>query len=538
MLKYKFECGCTFPLEKEREGKLPLLDMHPDNFPINCPAVWKLFGEGRTKGIFQLESQLGTTWSKKLKPENIEHLGALVAILRPGVLKCISEETGSSLTKQYCDRKNGLEEITYKYPILEPILRKTYGVMIYQEQMLKIAEAFADFDLLEQDQLRKAAGKKSMELMAKMGIIFVEKAVKKGILTKEQAEVVFDDIKKSGRYLFNKSHAISYAVKAYKTAYEKAHVAGWFFSSWLKNAHGDSNPREEIMELVQDSKQFPIKVETPDVLSLASTLSSDGEVIKFGLSDARDVGEKQVQLLIKAINDLDKPIEELTWEDFLYFAADNPNSKAMKSWICCGAFKWTGLARNRLLKEYEGWVDLTDKEKEWVRINAKDVKFNEALKLVGRIRKEGGGCHTAARAVIVNSMALMLDSQNSLNEDHPNQIVDMEEYYLGVPISCSRMDSVDNSMANTTCAEFLAGKAGNMYLAVEVKGCRSFKTKKGDEMAFASVADETGNMPDVCIFPKVWSSIKSLFKEKNTVLIQGIRDKEKDSFILNKAFQL
>lgn len=208
---FEFPCGCKFPIDESR----PSVHGHgaiiydPRRAPLNCPATWELIGTGRTKGVFQLESQLGRSWAKRLKPgipdldQGIEQLSALVAILRPGTLKAIDTD-GVSMTERYCRRKNMEEEVTYTIPALKDSLDSTYGVNIYQEQSMDMARRIAAFNLQEADMLRKAIGKKDTESMAKTRKMFLEKAHIAGIVTDEEANAIFDNIQKSQRYAFNK----------------------------------------------------------------------------------------------------------------------------------------------------------------------------------------------------------------------------------------------------------------------------------------------------------------------------------------------
>lgn len=168
----------------------------------NDKNTWKLFAEGRTKGIFQLESNLGKSWSKKLAPNNLEELSALIAIIRPGTLKSMLD--GKSMTQHYVDRKHGREEVTYLHSALEDILKPTFGVLVYQEQSMRIAEKIAGFNLQEADVLRKAIGKKKADLMNEVKKSFIAGAERVGIVSKEEAEQIFGWIEKSSRYAFNK----------------------------------------------------------------------------------------------------------------------------------------------------------------------------------------------------------------------------------------------------------------------------------------------------------------------------------------------
>ena len=212
----EFSCGCKFPLIDDR------IDFNPDieSLPLDCVKTWDIISRGNTKGCFQLESRLGQSLAKRTKPRNIDELAALVSIMRPGCMEAMVE--GKSLTNHYIDRKHAKEPVDYFHPSLEEILKETYGILVFQEQSMQIAQKIADFDLQEADILRKAIGKKKTDMMAQVKKSFIKKAQSKALVTKEQAEEIFSWIEKSQRYSFNKSHAVSYAINAYLSAYAKS----------------------------------------------------------------------------------------------------------------------------------------------------------------------------------------------------------------------------------------------------------------------------------------------------------------------------
>ena len=260
-MKAKFPCGCEF--DTKHSNGLSLINFDTDKISFSCSKTWDLISDGNTKGVFQLESRLGQSMAKKLKPENIEQLSALISIMRPGCLEAIRD--GKSVSNHYIDKKNGLESIDYFHPSLEPILKNTYGEMVYQEQAMEITKTIAGFDLQEADMLRKAIGKKKPEEMAKVKNRFILGSQNVGILNPEQAEELFSWIEKSQRYSFNKSHAISYAINAYLSAYTKAHFPKVFFASYLRFAKDKIDPQAEIKELVQNANEMDITIHTPDI---------------------------------------------------------------------------------------------------------------------------------------------------------------------------------------------------------------------------------------------------------------------------------
>ncbi len=206
---YKFPCGCTFKINndviKEADG-LPSLDI--DFYDLrDCSETWKLIDTGHTKGIFQLEKQLGQEWAKRVLPQSIDELAALISIIRPGTLQSMVD--GKSMTACFADRKAGKEEIVYFYDVLEPILKETYGILVYQEQSIRIAKDLAGFSLQEADQLRKAVGKKDAALMTKTEKLFLDKAKDTKIINEEASKNIFGWIRESNRYAFNKCWSVN-----------------------------------------------------------------------------------------------------------------------------------------------------------------------------------------------------------------------------------------------------------------------------------------------------------------------------------------
>lgn len=204
-MKYKFSCGCEIDqlndIIKEEDG-LPSLQINYNKLRLDCPLAWKVFADGKTIGVFQLEKSLGQNWSKRLKPIDIEELAALVSLLRPGCLKAIVD--GKSMTQHYVDRKHFLEDVVYIDNAIEEILKPTQGVLVFQEQSMAIATMIAGFDLQQADNLRKAIGKKKADLMAKVKGEFLDGIEKTGIVSKEKGDEIFAAIEKSNRYAFNK----------------------------------------------------------------------------------------------------------------------------------------------------------------------------------------------------------------------------------------------------------------------------------------------------------------------------------------------
>lgn len=546
---YTFPCGCEFPLLEETtpEGVVPFVDIDIETVRDDCPATWALLGRGLTKGVFQLESSLGRTWTKKLRPDNMEHIAALGAILRPGALKAFDQD-GVSATQHYCLRKNGEEEVKGYHPAIDPILATTNYVLVYQEQAMAIAQAVAGFSLQDADVLRKAIGKKLPEVMAKCKTMFIEGAKKAAILSEAQAEEVFGWIEKSQRYSFNKSHSVCYGVTGYQSAYIKAHNPVAFFTAWLLHAKGKSNGLEEINELVSEAKLFDISVEVPDLRFPETHFSTDRKVIRFGFGDIKGIGDAQIIKVRDALaagrEALGKPVGDWSWLEFLVHVSDLMSASVVSRLIQVGALRYMKVGRQDMLHQYTHWTSVTKPEKAWVRAEYKgcEATLPEILRSLGRPKKEGGGCSNKNRVAIVRSLADLIENPPTAIADTPHWVAWTEEQLLGTSITCSKIDACDISAVNTSCKEFLAGKTGYLMFGAVVKLVREVRTKKGKSagkhMAFMSLDDGSCCLGDVVCFPDVWQEAKSMLFEGNTVILHGERDQKSESqLVVKKVWQ-
>jgi DNA polymerase-3 subunit alpha len=556
---YQFPCGCRWPVvgRFEREREMPMIMMDLRKLPW-CDATWDLLGRGDTKGVFQLESNLGRTWSKKLKPVSPEHLSALVALIRPGCLQA-KDDAGISMTEHYVLRANGAEPTEPLHPAVDPLLSKTYNIITYQEQMMKLGVQVAGFDLIMKDRIRKAVGKKDQKELSEVGRLFLDGVKTQGIIPVELGETLWEWIKASGRYAFNKAHSQSYGNTGYRSAYLKAHDPVAFFVSWLGNADLDSDPLQEIYELVNDAKLRNIEVMTPDLRSLNKDVSSDGTDIFMGLVDVKGIGDKQVIVLQEAIRQeeqsLGKPVAEWAWYEFLIRTDKIANTGTINKLIQVGAMRCFNMPRKRMLEEFSTWNELTKNEKQWVVERQDLTDLLSALKALSlpKYRKPKkksdpepvgpfGGCHDVRRERAVQSHVSMLEKPPTPLIDTPLWISYVEEELLGVSITCSKVESCDLGDVNTTVKEFIDGKKGFMVLGVEVRDIREVKVRKGQsagrKMAFLAVSDSTGQVDNLTVFSDAYDQYKELLRPGNTVLIQGEKDEKKDSLILKKAFQL
>lgn len=516
----------------------------------NDKQTWKLFAEGKTKGIFQLESNLGKSWSKKLQPTNIEELCALISIIRPGTLKAYVD--GKSMTQHYVDRKHGKEDVVYFHSSLEDILKPTYGVLIYQEQSMRIAQKVAGFNLQEADTLRKAIGKKKADLMNEVKKAFIEGSVRVGMVTKEEAEQIFEWIEKSSRYSFNKSHGVSYAVCSYLSAYHKAHFPKEFFLSYLYHANEKQDPHKEIYELISEAKLFDIDVKAPNLTNYSTKFNIKGNTIFFGVKDIKSLtgntGDKIVDHIKEVESELNKKITSFTWLEILLFLSPKINSISFKALASIGFFKGFAdiITRNKILYDYDIFKGLTNSEKNWLIDHYPSKRwttFIDALKDLAPTKKEGGGTSKIDRKQIIeNEIQLLIDPPYNL-EDDPSWVIDQETKFLGCPVSLSKVETSDTSAANTTCKEIINGKRGkDLCIVANIQRMSDYKITKGESkgqlMSFLTIEDDTCSLDSVIVFPTVKEKYKYILYEGNNLIFCGTVAGKDDSFIVNAIHEI
>jgi len=264
-----------------------------DSVPLDDEKTYELFGNGQTVAVFQFESPGMRDYLKKLKPTCIDDLVAMNALYRPGPMGMIDD---------FIARKHGRASIEYLHPKLEPILKDTYGICVYQEQVMKMASEIAGFSLAEADLMRRAMGKKDKELMKKQKQQFIEGAVKKGI-GRRVAGDIFDMIDKFASYGFNRAHSLAYSILAYQTAYLKAHYTAEFMAATLSSEIGNT---DRIVLLIDDCRKMGIDVLPPDVNESGVHFVVTPKGIRFGMAAIKNVGVNAVEEIIRARNEKGK----------------------------------------------------------------------------------------------------------------------------------------------------------------------------------------------------------------------------------------
>ena len=309
------------------------VDLDIDEIQTNDGATYALLRSGKTTGVFQLESSGMRDLAKRIGLESLEEVCALIALYRPGPMQ---------LKDLYIENKHKPEQITYDHPLLEPILKETYGIALYQEQVMEMARAIAGFTLGQADILRRAMGKKKPELMAEQKAHFLEGAQKQGIDAKT-AETLFNKVEQFAGYGFNKSHSMAYAFVAYQTAYLKANYPVEFMAALLTS---ESRNLDKVGIYIADCRQLGIEVLPPDVNKSYAWFSVEGDAIRFGMAAIKNVGENPVKAIVEE-REKNGPFRDIF--DFCNrMDTRNINRRVIESLNKAGAFVNTGWNRRQV----------------------------------------------------------------------------------------------------------------------------------------------------------------------------------------------
>ena len=315
-----------------------------DNIELNDEKTYNLFSEGKMTGVFQLESRVAQSVSRSLNPKRFEDIVALVALIRPGPL-------GAGMHNEFTDRANSRKDIEYLHPDLETILNETYGVILYQEQVMQIAEKIAGFDLQEADNLRVAMGKKIPQVMEEQRKKFTEGAVKNGY-SEQFAIEIFDQIAYFAGYGFNKSHSVPYALLAYQTAYLKANYPAEYIAASLTAVKRD---KDRTAIFLSEAREMGVKVSTPDINKSESDFIVNNDEILFGLSAVRNVGDITSD---KIVLERDTNGKFETIEDFLSrIDSRSLNKRGIEALAQGGGFDYFGYPRKGVFNAIPDLID-------------------------------------------------------------------------------------------------------------------------------------------------------------------------------------
>jgi len=506
------------------------------NVPLNDAATWAMIDEGRTKGCFQIESHLGRTWAKELKPNAIEDMAALVAIIRPGTLLAKSED-GRSMTKVFCDRKNGLEELSPEDPLNG--VNETFNVIIYQETILRIAIELAGFNSADAIKLMKSVGKKDAKLLFSLEDKFLKGCHATGRISDASAKHIFEQIKKSARYAFNKSHSVGYSYPAYWSAYIKCHHPLRFYMEWMRCASHKLDPHLEMKQLVMSAKIDGINIVPPSVKYLEADFFIKDDSVHFGLNNVKSVSEKELEKLFSQIKEKGG-VDACTPEIFVLDIFHEVNKRTVESLIDVGAFDYTKCSRSKYKYYFECVRDLTDKEREYLiaRIphTTKPMKLSDRIRNAARPKKDNGAAANTARIAKMKAIADRLDNPGRELHDIPSVIAARETQLTGTTLSASHLDEcMAAGMADASCADFVNGKKGKYSLIVEIKEVKKHIIKSsGKEMAFLVVADDSCEIENVVCFADKFEMYSDILFQGNNVAIFG-EVSSKGSFAIERV---
>lgn len=520
----------------------------PDKYfaPWDCQKTYQLLAQGRNKGVFQLESPLGKSWCKRMKPKNQEELCALVSLIRPAVLEI-------GMADDYLKNRQDPENIMYIHQDLEPIMEQTYGCQVYQEQMIRMVQDLAGWNLAEADALRKAVGKKIPEKLAAMKDKFRD-GVKATTGNEKLADELWGWIEKGAEYGFNKSHAMCYGgYLGYITAYMKVHYPAKFILALLKFSKDEADSHTEIMELFYDGKLFGVNLLPPSIDKGNEDFELHGQDIFFGLSHIKHIGDSTIYSL--------KKLGQISWDRVLLDGGFKIKKDVLEALILSGAFDCFGLTRKNMTEQNEFLSELTDKEAPIFRT------FITGGELTKTTKKNGEQKFTASKAssfeeAVANFESFIVNENESMklinarravtisalcagfsnaykpgSEYGPREKAGYETYYLSVPLTCSEVDiyAGDGRQTHTLLeAENEFDKVGVSIIAL-VNRVHSRKDRNGRMMAFLGLQDRTFQM-DTVMFSQAWFTYGTLVKPGKILLIDAY--KNKGGLIVNRVYEL
>lgn len=477
-------------LKKVETSRGEILDL--STVPLTDPKTYELLRSGDTPGIFQLESSGMKDLVVRLAPERFEDLVALLALYRPGPLK-------SGMVDDFIKRKQGKVSISYDVPELEQILRETYGVIVYQEQVMKIATKLASFSLAQADILRRAMGKKNAEEMAMQKKHFIEGAQKNRIPVKK-SERLFDLMAKFAEYGFNKSHSAAYAIIAFQTAYLKVHYPVEFMAALLSSEMGNS---DKILLYLGECREKKIDVLPPDVNESSQDFTVGSGKIRFGLAAVKNVGLAAIQSILAA---REEKGNFTSLADFcLKVDLRKVNKRVIESLIKCGAFDTLGFSRAQLLAGLE-----------------------EAMEWAQGLERERSNHQIGMMFGSPNSPARKMEPRLPEIPEWPeNQRLASEKETLGFYLTGHPLSSYGHLLQRFTTMDTVrvqeCADGQEVILCGLVNSMKEINTKKGDRMAFVTLED-LGGMVEVIVFSELYKNSSLLLKGEDPVVIKGKAD--------------
>ncbi len=449
--------------------------------------TFKMISAGKTIGVFQLESSGITEMVTRLKPSCFEDIVAILALYRPGPLD-------AGMVDHYINRKHGREKVSYLHPILEPLLKNTYGIILYQEQIMAIARDMGGYSLGQADMLRRAMGKKKPEEMRKHRKTFLEGALKRKVPEKVANEV-FDQMETFARYGFNRSHSVAYALISYQTAYLKAHYPAYFMAALMTLEMGDT---DKTLKNINECRTMDIQVLPPDVNKEGVGFHVNNNKILFGLAAIKGVGQKAVEGLIK---ERDENGDFKSLLDFCNRLEPGlVNRRLLENFIKAGAFDWTGIARAELLERIE-----------------------DVLKQAQRIKASAASNQIDMFAPSPEEQTVENIGNREMLPEWPSSIrLAHEKDALGFYLSGHPLEKFANELKQFGAIPIDALETLSDGAKVNVAGVVSLlklkNTKKGDRYATFLLEDLLGTI-EVIVWPDVYRKVHEVLASEDPIVL-------------------
>lgn len=492
----------TIQMIKKRHG----IDIDINNIPLDDKKTYKMLTKGETAGVFQLESSGMKKLVRDLKPSVFEDLGALVALFRPGPLE-------SGMVTDFVERKHGRQKITYAHPLLEPILKDTYGTIVYQEQIMQIFQTLAGYSLGGADMVRRMMGKKKVDEMAKQKSVFIEGAGKNGMSSKDATEL-FEQIEKFAEYCFNRSHSAAYAFVAYQTAYLKSHYKVEYLSALLSSVAGD---QDKTQAYIEEALKYGIKVLPPDINKSYAEFTPDDNNIRFGLASIKQVGEIVVEAIIQE-REKNGPFESI-YDFCTRVDSKCSNKRVLEGLIKAGAFSNIEKSRKQLLDNLEYIVATANKESQ---------------------AKELGQCSLFDGA---DCGAPKFQLGGSDEEFDDKQVQSFEKEFLGFYVTSHPLSSIRDKLPFlmthkiSDIAEVPTDKM--VTICGLITSVKQIPTKKDPTkfIKFVTIEDLSGKIEVVC-FNKIIQQFDEYLQSEQKVILSGKvsrRDEESVSILADSV---
>lgn len=449
--------------------------------PLHDELTFQLLQQGDTTGVFQLESAGMRQALKQINPTKFEDVVAVNALFRPGPMESIP---------LYAKRKAGQAPVTYEHPVLEPILKETYGIIVYQEQIMQIASKMAGFTFGEADLLRRAVSKKNREVLQSERVHFVQKAILQGH-SDQSATAVYDLIVRFADYGFPKSHAVAYSVISFQMAYLKAHFPVAFYSALLSIATGN---QVKINELMMEMRQKDMAILAPSIFSSQRFFTVESGGIRFGLQAIKGVPHNFIQKLLQQRKE-----RESRWEDIFELASDLSavyfTRKNVEPLIKAGALDEFGYDRSTLLSTLDA-----------------AVKYAELISPTEEADLFGGDASHFGKSKHIKSEPLPIMEKLQFEKEVLGQ-------YFSEHPTVSKKKMLNDKLVDIWDV-LQATKDIQVKIVGIIQDIKRIRTKKGEAMAFLTVQDDTGSL-SVTLFPEEYAKFNALLKEQEMLVISG-----------------